>query len=75
MTSTAIASYFRPVLTDLTVQLPDHMIIICVIIAMTNISMVIIKITVDVIIVSVKRSIKPLYVLATLRPYDDHHLI
>jgi len=75
MTSTAIASYFRPVLTDLTVQLPDHMIIICVIIAMTNIGMVIIKITVDVIIVSVKRSIKPLYVLATPRPYDDHHLI
>jgi len=70
MTSTAIASYFRPVLTDLTEQLPDHMIIICVIIGM-----VIIKITVDVIIVSVKRSIKPLYVLATPRPYDDHHLI
>ena len=72
--STATADYFRPVLTDLTVQLPDHMINIPVTITMTNnqismimilitvtnilITMVIIKITAGMVIVSVKRSIK-----------------
>ena len=81
MNSTATADFFRPVLTDLTVQLPDHMINITVTITMTNnqismimikitvtkilITIVMIKITAGMVIVSVKRSIKPLYVLAT----------
>ena len=56
MNSTATADYFRPVLTDLTVQLPDHMINIPVTITMTmtnnQISMIMIKITVTNILIT-----------------------
>ena len=57
MTHSTATDNLRPVLTDLTVQLPDQMIIIPVMITMANIpiSMIIIKITVDMIIVSVLR--------------------